>query len=79
MKKRRPSRARVVGYRYGFDSELRFDESAALRIMTAAQRDGVVSDYDTGRGLCLWFNGPPGPKLRAVRRQIETLLKGRTI
>jgi hypothetical protein len=65
---------RMVGYRYGFDSDIEFDESAMERILVRATKLGIVTEYDTGRGRVVWFNGRPGAALRAVRDQVQALI-----
>lgn len=75
MKRRgpRPSKTRIVGYHYGWDG-LDFDESPMERVLGKAKAAGVVSEFDTGRGNLVWFEGPPGKALRAVRTQVLALL-----
>ena len=63
--------SRIVLYRY----EGEFSETEAERILEPARKDGVVKQYDTGRGLMVWFEGAPGAALRKVREQIRALLK----
>jgi hypothetical protein len=72
------SKTRVVGYDFGFNPrrELNFNETAAEKILKRALKKGIVTQYDTGRGHCLWFEGPPGPELREVRRQVKELIDG---
>lgn len=47
---------------------------AAERLLQRAQRDGVVSQWDSDTGWrSLWFVGKPGPRLRALRRDLWRL------
>jgi hypothetical protein len=64
------SRSRSVGYDYEGD----FNETAMERVLERAQRTGVVTEYDTGRGHIVWFNGRPGKFLREVRTQVLAVL-----
>ena len=67
------SRTRVVGYYYTG----KFCEVLAERILERARSAGVVTVYDTGRGRIVWFDGPPGPALRAVRSQVQAVVAGK--
>lgn len=51
-----------------------FDEAKVERLLLVAERAGIVArgQWDTGRGRLVWFNGPPGPRLRALRAQIAS-------
>lgn len=64
------SKTRVTGYRY----EGSFKESDVEKILEAAQKAGVVTEFDTGRGNLVWFNGPPGPEMRKLRDQIKAIV-----
>jgi hypothetical protein len=57
------SRSRGVGYAFEAE-EFSFDVEKRL---AKAKADGVITEYDDGRGRNPWFNGPPGPALRALR------------
>lgn len=63
---RKPSKTRIVAYVFENDHSFRypFDVEARLR---RACKDGVVTNYDDGRGYAPWFEGPPGPTMRALR------------
>ena len=82
--RRRPfPKTRATGYRYACPEGTSFDESAMETALAAAKRLGLVTEYDTGRGHIVWFNGPPGQGLREVRararvRVIALLPKGYT-
>lgn len=64
-----PSKTRVVGYTF----EGTFDTDAVERALSAAERLGMITQYDVGRGV-VWFNGPPGQGLREVRGRIAELV-----
>lgn len=66
----KPSRTRIVKYDYAGE----FDEAAMERILQRAKAAGAVTEFDTGRGHLVWFEGPPGAALRAVRREVWDLL-----
>lgn len=36
----------------------------------------VVTEFDTGRGRLVWFNGPPGKRLRELRSRVVHLDRG---
>lgn len=65
------SKTRVVGYRF----EGEFSESRVERVLEAAKRAGTVTEYDTGRGRVVWFNGPPGAALRWVREKVRSIVE----
>lgn len=46
------------------------DESELEKLLSDALRGGVITQYDTGRGRALWYNGRPGKRFRALRRQV---------
>jgi hypothetical protein len=48
------------------------DEIEAL--LRRAKEGNVITQFDTGRGLCLWFSGAPGGELRKLRKAIKALL-----
>lgn len=67
MKRRprhRPPKTRVVCY--WFVGPFTFDIYARLE---RAEREGVITTWDDGRGDIPWFQGPPGPKLRELKRE----------
>jgi hypothetical protein len=67
-----PSKTRITGYAFTFD----FDEPAMERLLAKAKERGTVTQYDTGRGHAVWFEGAPGRELREVRRQVERMRGG---
>jgi len=50
-----------------------FDEGAAEKLLLKAKEDGLVMEFDTGRGNLLWFNGKPGPELRALKKKLAVI------
>lgn len=66
---RLPSKTRVVGYTI----DARFDEVAMEKLLNAALKQGVVTQFDTGRGSFCWFNGPPGKAMRILRKAAEDI------
>ena len=66
----RPSRSRVVSYEVEAPSGASFDEAPVERLLARARDRGVVTAYDTGRGDVVWFQGPPGPDMRALRADV---------
>ncbi len=65
--------ARITGYTYIAS----FRESVIEKVLEKAKAAGVVTQYDTGRGELVWFNGRPGRALREVRNRVLALLGGR--
>jgi len=62
---------------YEFDG-CRLDVDAARAILDRAARSNVVTQFHAKRYTdedVVWFNGPPGPALRAVRAEIARLVK----
>jgi hypothetical protein len=72
---RKPPIRSLVSYSYeapaGSDS---IDETPIERILERALGQNIVSQYDTGRGRVVWFNGAAGPSLRRIRDQVRALL-----
>lgn len=69
-KGRGQSCVRTVSYTYEGD----FDEPVVEDFLIAARDAGIVTQFDTGRGHAVWFNGQPGEKLRAVREKVRELV-----
>lgn len=67
---RPPSKTRIVGYTYIAE----FDETPVERVLESAKAAGVVTEFDTGRGNLVWFEGPPGAALREVRGKVQEIL-----
>lgn len=63
---------RVVTYRY--DVPRGFTESLVEAELQRAHAQGVVTEFDTGRGRFVWFSGRPGLALREVRDRVVALL-----
>ena len=56
--------SRTIAYSWGPRANGLASHEEATRLLQRAQRDGVVSQ---------WFTGKPGPKLRALRRELWRL------
>ncbi len=77
------SRARVVGYRLQVyqdpgdedDTYESLSESPFEAVLGRAKRDGVVTEFDTGRGRTIWWEGRPGPEMRELRARIERMVE----
>lgn len=67
---RPPSKTRIVHYTYIAE----FNETPVERVLDAAKAAGVVTEFDTGRGNLVWFEGPPGAALRDVRSRVLGIL-----
>lgn len=69
----KPSKTRIVKYAY----DGAFDEEAVGRLLSRARAEGVISEGHSGSssdlGTIVWFEGPPGQKLRELRRAIVRL------
>lgn len=65
-------KSKTVGYRF----EGEFSESSAERVLERALAAGVVTEYDTGRGRIVWFNGYAGAELRVVRDEVRSIVEG---
>lgn len=70
----RQPKTRTVGYSFPGDRPLPMDVEARL---AQAHRDGVITEYDDGRGDSPWFNGRPGAKLRALRDEFRAADRAR--
>lgn len=65
------SKVCTVGYTWSSAAGLSH-EAEATALLNRALRDGVVSQWDGDTSWhCVWFNGWPGPRLRAVRDQLR--------
>lgn len=67
MRGHRHGRSRDTGFYF----TARFNEAAVEKLLEQARARGVVTEFDTGRGRIVWFNGCPGPALRAVRDAVR--------
>lgn len=73
MRTKKPAQtSRAVGYQL----EGEFNESLAEKLLLKARDEGLVTEFDTGRGSIMWFNGRPGPELRALRKKLAALITG---
>ena len=66
------AKTRVVGYQWIPERQL--DETRLERVLGRALQEGVISQYDTGRGHFVWMNGWPGASLRALRDAVSKLV-----
>lgn len=66
------SAVRTVGY--ALTGPL--NDALAERMLAQARAAGIVSQFDAGRGSFLWFNGWPGPALRAFRDRLAAAVGG---
>lgn len=75
-KKPKPSRTRVVGYRFSGD----IDVDRAMKLLAKAHARGVVTQFDSNKSMergmdVVWFNGPSGRALRDLRATIVALVR----
>lgn len=63
---------RVTGYYYEVPDG--FDEYEVEKVLARAVADGAVTEFDTGRGRIVWFNGKPSAELRSVRDRVVAML-----
>ena len=74
--RRRPPIRCLVGYRWEADDPdyNRANDTALDALLTTAKKRGVIVDFDTGRGSCVWFNAPAGKLARALRDEVDAML-----
>jgi len=68
---RGPSKTAAIGYRFEGLSDA--DLSAVEKLMGAALAKKIITQYDTGSGGFVWWNGPPGSEMRELRRHVAAL------
>ena len=51
-----------------------FDEPEAERVLKEAVEDGIVTNYDTGRGYIVWWNGFPGEDMRRIKKRLKQIV-----
>lgn len=66
----RAAQAPLRGYR--IEGPFREDPEPRLRKALAA---GILVEYDDGRGASVWFCGPAGEELQALKKEIEKARK----
>lgn len=49
-------------------------EAAWEKLLVKALADGAITQYDAGCGRFFWFEGPPGPAMRALKKAISDLV-----
>ena len=74
-RRNRPSKTKVVQYRFESTVLYGFKESQVEKLLTAALDLGVITEFDTGRGHGVWFNGPPSRDLRTLRNSIKSIVQ----
>jgi len=66
------------GVHYGFeaprDEDVEFMESEMEALLEKARQVGTLTQFDTGRGRIVWFEGTPGAAMRELRRQVVAML-----
>lgn len=70
----KPSKTRVVGYRFEGD----FDQPKVDRMLSEALASNVITQYVAkmySENGVIWFNGPPGEKLRKLRDKVKGLVR----
>lgn len=78
--KRHRSASRVVRYGWslpdgnGFNVPDVFNEHAMTTLLAKAITAGVITQFDTGRGAIVWFEGTPGARLRALKAEVLSRL-----
>jgi hypothetical protein len=70
------SATRVITYSFQATEGKSYPEAPLEAILTEARLQGYVTQFDTGRGHGVWFNGRPGKKLRALRDVVEAYVRG---
>lgn len=74
-RRNRPSKTRVVQYRFESTEPYGFKESHVAKILDTALLLGVITEFDTGRGHGVWFSGPPSRNLRKLRDTIKSIVQ----
>lgn len=69
--RKRQDKSRIIGARF----EGSFSETAAEKLLTKALKAGVITQFDTGRGNVVWFNGRPGKEFRQLKKAVESLIE----
>ena len=71
-----PSRSRGVHYYFEAprDEDVEFMESDMEALLKKACEAGTITQFDTGRGRIVWFEGTPGAALRELRRKVVAML-----
>jgi hypothetical protein len=69
----RPSRIRVVGYRIECEVSLEMEI-----LLERGKLAGTVTEGDCGSDM-IWFEGRPGPELRAFRTAMAVLSKSKPL
>ena len=73
--RRPPPKTRVIGYAFeGLE-----DVDPAERLLRAGIVAQTVTQFDTGSGGFIWWNGPPGEAMRVLRDQIAAMPGARPV
>ena len=67
---KKPSKTRIVYYEILGE----FREGKVEALLQKAVGKGIVTTFDTGRGLICWFEGPPGKPMRELREKVRALI-----
>lgn len=70
MRGRPIAKTRVTLYQFEGD----FPESPLKKVLDAAKARGVITQYDTGRGHLVWFEGPASEAMRELRDEVKALV-----
>ena len=61
-------------YQFGFKSKIDFSEEEMEKVLASAKKAGYVTQFDTGRGNCVWFEGYPGKDMRALKKRVLAVI-----
>ncbi|MFI5298216.1 MAG: hypothetical protein ACHREM_08975 [Polyangiales bacterium] len=64
------SKSRSVGYQLS-RTDCWTNDDAIRTLFEHAKRDGVIFEFYCGRDVTIWWNGWPGPAMRALVAAIE--------
>lgn len=71
--RKRPSRVRVVSYRLECEVSLEMEI-----LLERGKLSGTIAEGDCGPGM-IWFEGRPGPEMRAFRTAMAVLSKSKSV
>ena len=69
------SKSREIQYYFTAEYPKSFNETVIRKLLEKAIKEGIISEYDTGRGHVVWFNGAPCKELRHLRDQIKDIVE----
>ena len=67
--KRKPPGTRTIGY----EIKGEYSEAEAEKILKKALATRIITEFDSGRGKFMWFEGPPSESLRKLRDELQRL------